>query len=46
MVLLSVAAALLGTVIGVGFAWAGYEVIVKRALGDAGRALTCSPGRQ
>ncbi|MFI7042810.1 ABC transporter permease [Microbispora rosea] len=34
-VLLSVAATLLGTVIGVGFAWVGYETIVKRALSDA-----------
>lgn len=34
-VLLSVVATLLGTVIGIGFAWAGYETIVKRALSDA-----------
>ncbi|GAB3889161.1 hypothetical protein GCM10027612_31030 [Microbispora bryophytorum subsp. camponoti] len=34
-VLLSVVATLLGTVIGVGFAWVGYETIVKRALSDA-----------
>ncbi|MEV4300547.1 ABC transporter permease [Microbispora rosea] len=34
-VLLSVAATLLGTVIGVGFAWVGHETIVKRALSDA-----------
>ncbi|MDP9869218.1 MULTISPECIES: ABC transporter permease [Streptosporangium] len=34
-VLLSVVAALLGTVIGVGFAWVGYETLVKRALSDA-----------
>ncbi|MEV1167623.1 ABC transporter permease, partial [Nonomuraea sp. NPDC049784] len=34
-VLLSVVATLLGTVIGVGFAWAGYETVVKRALSDA-----------
>ncbi|GAA0820183.1 ABC transporter permease [Streptosporangium amethystogenes subsp. fukuiense] len=34
-VLLSVVATLLGTVIGVGFAWVGYETIVKRALRDA-----------
>ncbi|MEV4115164.1 FtsX-like permease family protein [Nonomuraea sp. NPDC049695] len=33
--LLSVVATLLGTVIGVGFAWAGYETFVKRALSDA-----------
>ncbi|GAB3160156.1 ABC transporter permease [Microbispora hainanensis] len=33
--LLSVVATLLGTVIGIGFAWAGYETIVKRALRDA-----------
>jgi putative ABC transport system permease protein len=31
-VLLSVAATLLGTVIGVGFAWVAYETFVKRAL--------------
>jgi putative ABC transport system permease protein len=30
--LISVAATLLGTVIGVGFAWVGYETFVKRAL--------------
>ncbi|TQS20633.1 ABC transporter permease [Microbispora sp. KK1-11] len=34
-VLLSVVATLLGTVIGVGFAWVGYETIVKPALSDA-----------
>ncbi|MEV4104750.1 FtsX-like permease family protein [Nonomuraea sp. NPDC049649] len=34
-VLLSVVAALLGTVIGVGFAWVGYETLVKPALRDA-----------
>ncbi|HEY0814739.1 MAG TPA: ABC transporter permease, partial [Pseudonocardia sp.] len=34
-VLLSVVAALLGTAIGVGFAWVGYETIVKRALTHA-----------
>ncbi|GAA4913602.1 FtsX-like permease family protein [Nonomuraea thailandensis] len=34
-VLLSVVATLLGTVIGIGFAWAGYETFVKRALSDA-----------
>ncbi|MBF8184569.1 FtsX-like permease family protein [Nonomuraea sp. K274] len=34
-VLLSVVATLLGTVLGVGFAWAGYETVVKRALSDA-----------
>jgi putative ABC transport system permease protein len=33
--LLSVVATLLGTVIGVGFAWAGYETVVKPALSDA-----------
>ncbi|MEU8172345.1 ABC transporter permease [Microbispora hainanensis] len=33
--LLSVVATLLGTVIGIGFGWAGYETIVKRALRDA-----------
>jgi putative ABC transport system permease protein len=31
-VLLSMTATLLGTVIGIGFAWAGYETFVKRAL--------------
>ncbi len=31
-VLLSVVATLLGTTIGVGFAWVGYEAFVKRAL--------------
>lgn len=31
-VLLSVVATLLGTVIGIGFAWVGYETIVKRAI--------------
>ncbi|GAA1187174.1 ABC transporter permease [Pseudonocardia alaniniphila] len=34
-VLLSVVATLLGTVIGVGFAWVGYETFVKRALAQA-----------
>lgn len=34
-VLLSVVATLLGTVIGVGFAWVGYETFVKQALRDA-----------
>ncbi|QYN39058.1 ABC transporter permease [Pseudonocardia sp. DSM 110487] len=34
-VLLSAVAALLGTVIGVGFAWVGYETFVKRALTHA-----------
>lgn len=34
-VLLSVVATLLGTVLGVGFAWAGYETVVKRALSEA-----------
>ncbi|MEU6414725.1 ABC transporter permease [Microbispora sp. NPDC046933] len=34
-VLLSVVATLLGTVIGAGFAWVGYETVVKRALHDA-----------
>ncbi|WP_030918752.1 ABC transporter permease [Streptosporangium amethystogenes] len=34
-VLLSVVATLLGTVIGVGFAWVGYETFVTRALSDA-----------
>ncbi|WP_433424730.1 ABC transporter permease [Microtetraspora malaysiensis] len=34
-VLLSVVATLLGTVIGVGFAWVGYETLVTRALSDA-----------
>ncbi|MER7500376.1 ABC transporter permease [Nonomuraea pusilla] len=34
-VLLSVVATLLGTAIGVGFAWVGHETIVKRALRDA-----------
>ncbi|WP_328709460.1 ABC transporter permease [Microbispora hainanensis] len=34
-VLLTVVATLLGTVIGIGFAWAGCETIVKRALRDA-----------
>ncbi|MBB2743342.1 UNVERIFIED_ORG: putative ABC transport system permease protein [Microbispora rosea subsp. rosea] len=34
-VLLSVVATLLGTAIGVGFAWVGYETIVTRALSDA-----------
>ncbi|MFC5824680.1 ABC transporter permease [Nonomuraea insulae] len=34
-VLLSVVATLLGTVIGVGFAWAGYETFVKPALRNA-----------
>jgi putative ABC transport system permease protein len=33
--LLSVVATLLGTVIGVGFAWVGYETFVKRALTHA-----------
>jgi putative ABC transport system permease protein len=33
--LLSVVATLLGTLIGVGFAWVGYETFVKRALSDA-----------
>ncbi|MBE3010299.1 FtsX-like permease family protein [Microbispora sp. NEAU-D428] len=33
--LLSVVATLLGTLIGVGFAWVGYETIVTRALSDA-----------
>jgi putative ABC transport system permease protein len=33
--LLSVVATVLGTVIGVGFAWAGYETFVKRALTHA-----------
>jgi putative ABC transport system permease protein len=33
--LLSVVATLLGTVIGVGFAWVGYETFVRQALGDA-----------
>jgi putative ABC transport system permease protein len=33
--LLSVVATLLGTVIGVGFAWVGYETFVTRALSDA-----------
>ncbi|GIJ63889.1 ABC transporter permease [Virgisporangium aurantiacum] len=34
-VLLSVVATLLGTVIGVGFAWVGYETFATRALSDA-----------
>ncbi|WP_305000319.1 ABC transporter permease [Streptosporangium sp. 'caverna'] len=34
-VLLSVVATVLGTVIGVGFAWVGYETFVTRALRDA-----------
>jgi putative ABC transport system permease protein len=34
-VLLSVVATLLGTVIGVGFAWVAYEAVVKRALDQA-----------
>jgi putative ABC transport system permease protein len=34
-VLLSVVATLLGTVIGVGFAWVGYETFVTRALSQA-----------
>lgn len=34
-VLLSVVATLLGTVIGVGFAWVAYETVVKRALTHA-----------
>jgi putative ABC transport system permease protein len=33
--LLSVVATLLGTVIGIGFAWVGYETFVKQALSDA-----------
>ncbi|WP_117213489.1 FtsX-like permease family protein [Allorhizocola rhizosphaerae] len=33
--LLSVVATLLGTVLGVGFAWVGCETFVKRALSDA-----------
>ncbi|HEY6739563.1 MAG TPA: FtsX-like permease family protein, partial [Actinopolymorphaceae bacterium] len=35
-VVLSVVAALLGTVIGVGFAWVGLETFVEQALPDAG----------
>ncbi|GAA3067530.1 ABC transporter permease [Streptosporangium carneum] len=34
-VLLSLVAALLGTVIGIGFAWVGYETFVKQALTNA-----------
>jgi putative ABC transport system permease protein len=34
-VLLSVTATLLGTVLGVGFAWAGYETVIAPMLGDA-----------